>query len=323
MKKLIAFALILTMLVSIFAVNSAAATGILVQSDFNDMERFTQSFHAGAYYVEDKVLFGYDEAKCLQSKSEHYVYDTSITVVLSDDDLSDTKRSYSLWYCNTNLMNYGRWDGSFYMLFNYDIETQMVTLGCADINGGSEPVNLAGPISYPLEDEKEVTFGLSVTRGRLRGFINGEQVFDYIDTNDDYLIGLQDEATTPTALVYWNEGNFIQIKDVKIASAEFLYPIRPDAETTATTATTPKATSETTTRIENVEVTDDKGNAVTDEAGNKVTEQVIITEPPVADTNTGAVQGGNSTSTGDKAVMVVCAMIAALGCAIIVKKVHD
>ncbi len=324
MKKIVSFMLILTMIFSIAVVNSSAAVGVVVDADFSDMERFTANFHAGAFYVEDNVLFGYSEAKCLQSKSEWYVYDTCIDVIFADDDLSDGARSFGMWYCNINLESYGRYDGTNYMVFNYDIENQYFNLACGDLEGGSEPVVLAGPVEYTIEDDEEYTFGLSITRGRIRGFINDQLVIDYVDTEDKYLIGLEDEDTSPTPLVYWNEGNFIQITDVKIASAEYLYPPMPvnDGTTaTDTTATEATTTRETTTAISVVEKTDEAGNTMTDDSGNKITETVIITEPPVADTNTGAVQGGNSTNTGDMTFIVVATMVAAIGCALIVRKV--
>ncbi|MBR4880413.1 MAG: hypothetical protein IKU19_00665, partial [Clostridia bacterium] len=77
-----------------------------------------------------------------------------------------------------------------------------------------------------------------------------------------------------------------------------------------------------------VEVTDDNGNVVTDDEGNTVTTIVSDTiavdadTVSVADTNTGAVQDSTSASTGDTAFIVVAAMVAALGCAVIVRKVN-
>lgn len=329
MKRIVSLVLMLTMLFSIAVVNTSAA-GLYVKSDFNDMERFTASFHAGAYYTEDGLLFGYDEAKCLQTKGEWYVYDTSITVILNDDELTDNHRAYSLWYCNTNLMNYGRFDGTNYMCFGYDVEDRFFYLRCTNVDGSGDSVELVNNVPYELEDDTEYTFGMSITRGRIRGFINNELVVDYVDSADTYLIGLQDESTVPVPLVFWNDGNFIQIKEVQISSPEYLFPPvnapessenNGQASGNITSDNTIKP-AETTTSIKVVENTDGDGNVITDEAGNKVTETIIITDPPVADTNTGAPQGGNATSTGDSAVIVVAAMVATLGCALIVKKVY-
>jgi len=325
MKKIVSLFVILTMMLSVFAVSSSAA-GILVQSDFSDMERFTANFHAGAFYTDENLLFGYNEAKCLQTKGEWFIYDTCIEAAFADDEMSETERAFSVVYPNTNLLNYGRADGSYYMSFSYVVEEKSFYLTGGGVGCDKEEL-IVGPVSYEgiADDGSEFySFGMSVTRGRIRCFIDNKLLIDYVDTADEYLIGIEDENTVPTALVYWNDGNFIQIKDVKIATPEFLYPMTPVADnttptdTSATETTTPRVT---TTATSIVDVTDDKGNTMTDDSGNKVTETVIITEPPVADTNTGAVQGGNSTNTGDSVFVVVAAMVAAIGCALIVRKV--
>ena len=113
-------------------------------------------------------------------------------------------------------------------------------------------------------------------------------------------------------------------------------------ETTVTTTAKPVQSTVTTPRNTNgiygtggicgeitvVEVTDDNGNVVTDDEGNTVTTIVSDTiavdadTVSVADTNTGAVQDSTSASTGDTAFIVVAAMVAALGCAVIVRKVN-
>ena len=117
----------------------------------------------------------------------------------------------------------------------------------------------------------------------------------------------------------WNAGNFIRISEILISTPAYLYPsMNPDPTPVDTTSNQP---AETTTAISVVEKTDDSGNVVTDAQGNKVTDTVIITNAP-ADTNTGAVQGGSSANTGDVTFAVVCAMVAALGCAVIVRKVN-
>ncbi len=343
MKKIISFVLILTMLLGIAAVNASAA-GVLVQSNFSDMGLFTQNFHAGAFYTEDNLLFGYSEAKCLQTLGEWYTYDAFCEVAIADDELNDADRYFSVVYPNTNLMNYGREEGSYYMSFNYDVANKQVYLTGGWVGCDLDDI-IVGPIPYEgvYDDGSGFnTFGISVSRGRIRCFIDNNLVIDFVDSKDEYLIGLEDENTVPTAHVFWNDGNFIQFKDVKISTSEYLYPATPVVDDTQTTATTqggedngtnnnggnstaaPTQPVETTTRKEIVDVTDDKGNAVTDDKGNKVTEEIIITDPPVADTNPNNGVGGvgTATPTGDKAIMVVAAMVITLGCALIVKKVN-
>jgi len=355
MKKITAFTLIFAMLVSIFAM-SVSADGTIIKSNFEDMETFTQHFHAGAFYVEDGSIFGYDEAKCLQSKGEWYVYDTSIEVVLADDDLADTERRFSMWYPNTNLYNYGRYEGTNYMVFGYNVEDKTLSLSCADLNGGADSVILAGPIDYEIEDNKAYIFGLSVNRGHIRCYIGSELVLEFVDTNDDYLIGLNDESTVPTALVYWNDGNFIQINEVIITDPGVLYPFEKDNEDvtdtdpivteptdTEATETEPSddpaasetepsddpavTESEATTAIETEIVTNEDGETevvthIVTEEKKPVTDDNGADNKPAPDTNTGKPQGGNSTTTGDISFIVVAAMVTALGAALIVRKVN-
>lgn len=313
MKKIISFALILTMLTSIFAFNASAA-GILVQANMESEAALLEKFYLGSYYLNDGMLVGYSEAMCLQTLDEWITCDSSVTVILNDDDLVDSERGYSLWYPNTNLFTHGLYEGTLQMIYGYSIDNREFTLSCADLDNPGEVVNLVEPVPYELEDDHEYTFGMSISRGRLRCFLDDNLILDFVDTNDTYLIGLDDGISTPTCHVFWNNGNFVQIKDVKIATSEYLYPPTPIEQSTTAPAVT-------TTAISQVVVTDKEGNAVTNEAGEKVTEAVIITDAP-ADTHTGAVQGGSSTSTGDKAVMVVAAMIVAIGSALIIRKVN-
>ena len=311
MKKVLSVIIVAVMLVSILAVSASAE--LYVQTDFTSMESLAASFPAGLFYTEDGLLYGYSEAKCLQSKGEWYTYDTTIEVSFADDELSEAHRSFELWYCNTNLDSYGRFAGTNYMKFVYNIEEQRFYLGCTDLKT-EESIRLVEPVDYAIDDNEDHTFGISVSEKRIRCFFDDQLIFDYYDEKDLYLIGLNDEFTIPTPLVFWNEGNFIQIKGVKIGSVGSLFPVDMGAPAETTTR-------ETTTSQKVVEVTDKEGNTVTDDKGEAVTSISIVTEAPgAANTN----QGGNvngSSSTGDIAFVVVAAMVATLGCALIVKKV--
>ena len=325
MKKILSFVLTLVMLVSAVAVAANADGQLFVSSDFASMETFTNHFHAGALYTGDNLLYGYSEAKCLQSKGEWYQYDTIIEIALADDDLDESNRGYSLWYCNINPEAYGRYDGTAYMNFGYDIENREFWLKAPDLMTG-EAIDLCPAVPFEINEEDFNTFGLSITDKRMRCFFNDQLIFDYVDTADEYLIGRQDENTNPTPLVFWNDGNFVQIKSVKIASAGYFFPMNAEpapvvttttagneGEVTTTTAAT--TTSETTTKIVEEIVTNDKGE--TSVVTKVVTE---ATTTPKAETNNKPA-GGTSTSTGDATFVVVAAMVATLGCAVIVKKV--
>ena len=347
MKKIISIILAAMMLAGISAVSVTAAGTMYVQSDFTDMDTLAQHFHAGAFFTEgdDGILHGYDEAKCLQTKGEWYVYDTAIKVCPADDDMSDNERTFSLWYCNTNLENYGRYDGTNYMKFGYNIDEGYLFLGCGNLDGDGT-VDLFPHKPYEIEDETDVVFGMSIDRQRIRCFINDELVFDYYDEADDYLIGMQDEFTVPVPHVYWNDGNYIQVKDVKISSPGYLFPY-PSADEGTDAPADPETPADTdepaNTPADPDEPSDPETPADPDNGNNADDGQSAEDNKPAdnnkpagdnkpadgnkpaennkpADTNTGKPAGGNATATGDATFAVVAAMVMSLGCAVIVKK---
>ena len=331
MKKIISALLILTMIFSVVCV-SASAANIHVNMNFESMEIFTSQFIAGAFYVEDNLLYGYAEAKALQTKyddSEGWfadtaytwlTFDASITLAIGDDELSDTDRWVNLIYCNDNVVYEGRQEDRLMMSFSYDVQNQCFRF-TPGWNNTDETLQYLAPVEKELNTEGEefFTMGISVNKGNIRCFYNDELIFNFADPSNELLIA--HEITSP--FLFWQDGNFIQISNITVGDYGAIYPEMSDVDTqtqapTPTETTTPRVT---TTATSFVNITDEKGNDVTDEAGNKVTDTVIITEAPIADTNTGAVQGGSSTSTGDVTFIVVAAMVATLGCALIVRKV--
>lgn len=341
MKKIISLVLTLVMLVSAAAVAANADGQVYVSSDFASMETFTNHFHAGALYTGDNLLYGYSEAKCLQSKGEWYQYDTTIEIALLDDDLDESDRAYSLWYCNINPEAYGRYDGTAYMLFSYDIENREFTLSAPDLMTG-EAVDLCPAVPFEINEEDFNTFGLSITDKRIRCFFNDQLIFDYVDTADEYLIGRQDENTNPTPLVFWNDGNFVQIKSVKIASAGYFFPMNaeptPDDNNNQPPVNNPDDNTGDDKNEPPVNNGDDnkgddnKGDDKNDtpanggdtlggntNSGNTNSGNTNGQGKP-ADTNQNKPAGGTSTSTGDAAFVAALVMVAALGCAVIVKK---
>ena len=355
MKKIISLVLTLIMMVSAAAVVANADGMVYVDADFTNMDSFTSQFHAGLFYTDGSgTLFGYTEAKCLQTKGEWYRYDAEIEACLEVDEMSTGDRAFSLWYCNINLECYGRYDGCVYMRFGYDVANQECYLTAPNLSS-EEIEDLVPRVPMELEDGEYYTFGISVTDKRIRGFINGELVIDYIDVNDEYLIGRQDEYTYANPHVFWNDNNYITIKDVKIASEGHLYPFPeedPGVTSENTTASEPsvsenegtvstnenagttegtdnggedegednttKVTSETTTAIVTSVVTNEQGE--TSIVTSIVTE---ATTTPGAETNNRPAKPGNATTTGDATFVVIAAMVAALGSAIVIKKANE
>lgn len=330
MKKIISALLILTMIFSVVCVSTSAA-GIHVNMNFESMEVFTSQFIAGAFYVEDNLLYGYSEAKALQTQyddSEGWfadtaytwlTYDATITLSIGDDELSDMERWANLVYCNDNLVYEGRVEDRVMMSFCYDVENS-----CFRFTEGWNNTEEDGQYLPPVEKEVNTdgeeffTMGISVGQGNIRCFYNNELIFNY--SNPDMLIA--HEITSP--FLFWQDGNFVQISNITVADHGYLFPATPapvDSSVPVASSSETIQPIETTTSIKVEDVTDDDGNVVTDDAGNKVTETVVITDAP-ADTNTGAVPGGNSTTTGDVTFIVVAALVATIGCALIVRKVN-
>ena len=304
--------LTLVMIASVFAVSSSAQ--VYVDADFSNMGTFTTHFHAGLYYPDDEgSIYGYKDALCLQTVGEWIEYDTTIDVMFEEDDMATGDRSYSVWYCNINPETYGVYDGGAYIQFGYDITNRQCYIVAPDLDTG-ETVDLIERVPMELEDGETYTFGMSVTNKRVRCFIDGKLIFDYVDEANTYLIGKQDELTESTAIVYWNTNNLVHISDVKISSPTYLFPLADEPADTEATTTEATTTSETTTKIVEEIVTNVDGE--TSVVTKVVTE---ATTTPKAETDNKPA-GGSSNSTGDASFAVVAALVATLGCAVIIKK---
>lgn len=331
MKKIVSLMLILVMMLSVVSFNTSAA-GVYLNADFSTWNEttFYNNFMVGEFHVDDseRVLYGYSEAKALQSMysdpegpfdntlNTWLTYDASITFSMADDDISEDERNISMSYCNDNLWVKGLSQGRQFISVAYNIEARQFE---ATTSLDGEDIVLADPIARELDTDGNTyyTLGMSVQKNRIRFFFDNELLFDIDGTS--YLVG--DTINSP--FFFWNGGNYLKIKNITVASDGYLFPATDNNQGGQAQPSQPQATqAPATSRVENVEVTDEKGNVVTDEAGNKVTEQVIITDAPVADTNTNPGVGGNSTSTGDSAFIVVAALVAAIGTALIVRKVN-
>ena len=335
MKKIISMLLILTMLVSMVCISTSAA-GIHIDEKFATAESFMSKFRAGAFFIDNGLLYGYDEARALQSDYEDdedfdgifkntmftwLTYDASITLSTADDDLSEDRRFLNLVYCNDNLKYMGRGDERVYMAFIYDIQERCFRI-TEGLDAVSDEQQLLNPVYKEISTDGEefFTMGISVDKDRIRCFYNDELIFDFQDTAQDYLIAKEINS----CFLFWQNGNFTQISNIKVADAGYIYPYaaaeegttaggNDDANVTTTTAAT--TTSETTTKIVEEIVTNKDGE--TSIVTKVVTE---ATTTPKAETGNKPV-GGTSTSTGDATFVVVAALVATLGCAVIVKKV--
>ncbi|MBE6709292.1 MAG: hypothetical protein E7578_08645 [Ruminococcaceae bacterium] len=322
MKKIVSAILILTIMLCSMAV-SASADGVLyMDADFSSEENFARDFFPEAYTVYDDCAVGYSEARALQTTGRWAAYDVSFDVTFGVDELvpDGSGRSLSFVYFNNNIVYKGLSDERMTISVCFDVSNSEVSLVANDFVKSESCEVLAASVPFEIEDGKEYHLGVSINEQHIRVFSDSTLLIDYYDTENKYYIGYTFEEVEPEILVWWNNNNYLMYSDIKVSSPEYLYPPTPVSDNTgAVDGTTAPVVTTTATSV--VDVTDDKGNVMTDDSGNKITETVIITDAPVADTNTGAVQGGSSTNTGDMTFIVVAAMVAAIGCALIVRKV--
>lgn len=330
MKKIISALLIIAMMFSVAAV-SASAAGLHVNMNFDSLDTFSSIFMAGQFYMDDsdRLLYGYSEARALQTQYDDepgyflpstycwLTYDMSVTMCIADDDMMDRDRFVNLVYCNDNLQYNMLRDGRQYLAFGYDVQNR-----CFRLSEGWNVVEDEGQLMTPVpmeidtDGEEFFTMGMSIDKNRIRCFYNDKLIFDFVDSNNELLIAKQ----IPSPFLFWQDGNYIQISNITIADQGYLFPNTQIVTGNETTA----PASETTTQKVQVTVTDEKGNAVTDDKGQVVTSESIVTEKPApAETNKNGTAGGTATSTGDATFIVIAAMVATLGCAVVIKKATE
>ena len=334
MKKLLSALLIATMLMSIVCVSVSADEGALyIDENFTSMESFMQNFIAGAFYVEDGLLFGYNEARTFMSNYTNentffdngpttwLTYDSVVELAIAEDEFADPEaREICISYCNDNPYYEGRTDGRMFLNFVYVKATGEFMLTHGGVGSTSEEEILDVPVPMEIaEDGEFFKLGMSVSKGRVRCFYNDQLIFDFVDTANDCLIGHVIESP----FLLWNTNNFVQVKNVKIASDGYLFPLDETVDTTVGTEAPVDSTEATEAPADSDEATEAPADSdEAPEAPADSNEAPEATEAPEADTvgTTGTQQP--STSTGDATFVVVAAMVAALGSALIVKKVR-
>lgn len=234
MKKIIALILALVVTVgtlTLISVAEDADPNVYLKGDFSSNTATEQDFHIGAYNCTSDILVGYANALALQSKRGWYSYDTSCEVNIGEDEALESapeSRSFSLVYNNIIENTKGLKDGSRFMSFVYDITNKQAYL-CGDSLGFSSECIFAGPIALdiPTDGTESHTFGMSVTDGRIRCFVDGECIIDYIDEEDKYFIGDTPDVEweDEPILLWWNVGNCLMFSDIRVTAPEYLFPI--------------------------------------------------------------------------------------------------
>lgn len=321
MKKFIALFICIMMLAAT-AVSTSAAGEILWHEDFSD--GFTNPnnwiLEGNLFFCDDTdpknlcvAAYADGVVNQMNYKAEGnpsaraYTNCAMVCRVQVRDFDRDGDHKVGLWWRDDFTYAEGEECGEVYTMF-VNMDTNEVELW---VEGIEAPI-ATSPVTGLEVGGDWFTMGWRIVPGNISCYVNNQKLINHSSADI--------AATAKSPILLWNTNCFSAWDDVVVATAD--YNLFGEADVNPTPGPVESQTqAPATSRVENVEVTDDKGNAVTDEAGNKVTEQVIITDAPVADTNANAGVGGNSTSTGDNAFIVVAAMVAAFGCALVVKKV--
>ncbi len=338
MKKILSILLVAVMLVSAVCV-SVSAEGYYLQERFtNGGATFDSNFIAGATWItDDGKLIGYSDARTFMSRYDDsdgvfnntmltwLEYDVEIQVWADADENAGDSRDYSLAYCNDNLVVAGIEEDRSFISFGYDFVNGEFYLSKV-LGGGGEEDQLVARVAKEIKGDEFNKLGMTVTRGRIRGYFNGELIIDFVDTADTYRIAK--EINSP--FLFWNTSNFFQVSSVDVASPEYIYPAGLAPVTTAETTNggnngnnggnNDPANTTNSGNNNNPPATSVVTSVVTNDKGETEIVTKVVEVP--ADTNKNGSSVNNSTKTGDAAIIVAVAMVVALGTAIVVKKVN-
>ena len=155
-----------------------------------------------------------------------------------------------------------------------------------------------------------ITLGLRIESGRISAFVDGQWIASY----DDATLGVD-----AAPIVLWNDGMHALFDNYTYGDLAEL-PLPANATPTPQPTPTPDVTEKVVeSHIETKAVvvgTDESGNAITEIVSEVVTE--IVNRPSANGSS-----GNGGAQTGDMTLVVVAAMVVALGAAIVVKKVSD
>lgn len=338
MRKIFSILLIASIIVGAVCVN-VSAVGYYLQERFNDGgSSFNKNFIAGAAWItDDSQLVGNRNTRTFMSRYDDsngvfndtmftwLEYDAEIEICAIDDRAVGGSREISLVYCNDNLVVADIEEDRSFISFGYDFVNGEFYLSKV-LGGGGEEDQLVARVAKEIKGDEFNKLGMTVTRGRIRGYFNGELIIDFVDTADTYRIAK--EINSP--FLFWNTSNFFQVSSVDVASPEYIYPAGLAPVTTAETTNggnngnnggnNDPANTTNSGNNNNPPATSVVTSVVTNDKGETEIVTKVVEVP--ADTNKNGSSVNNSTKTGDAAIIVAVAMVVALGTAIVVKKVN-
>ncbi len=350
MKKL---AVLFTAVVLMAALAVTASAGIYYSDSFDGTE-----LNPARWIVEGNKFFIDDSTGTVAAYSDgvvcqmEYRYDCtptpgvfgecacSVRVQFRDYDREENHSAMLWWrdnFCHISEADggceyYNDFVGNVYTIgVNPDDNTAFLNRETYD-----EPLAVANLADYGINIEVGekastwFTLGWRITKGHMSGYVNNKKVID-VDIPDLIITASDNPMFTEKGLsgspiLLWNNGMYIAYDDFVVATPDTDLFEEGNVNPTPTQPTEPITSIASSVSEVVVTVTDENGEVVTGENGEAVTEvsEVIVTEVVTvapADTQSGNGNGGNSTTTGDAALIVLAVMVVSLGAALAVKKV--
>ena len=342
MKKILSLILCAVLLAAIVPMTASAAGILLFNDQFNTLEQDNWMADVSLYECIDGHIEGYSQAVVLQSQfSEDYGGNKmwgdgtafKAETWCYDDDAGHGENELKLWWAD---YFGGTWDNESRIVyyFGYNFGTHKVVLRADYVGPDAEQYYVNGESSVEIfsKDYREIrqdlanpehfTLGFRVNKGIITYYINDELIYTHQAER-----GLMCGTEGPAPLILWNTGCYCGWDNVQVATAD--YDLFNEGTVTEPAVTDPAQTDPASPVTQAPDTTAVVEKVVTEvgEDGEVVTKIVteIVTNAPAADTqkqpDSGNFSGG--AKTGDMAVIVIAVMIAALGAAVVVKKVNE
>ena len=355
MKKLIAIMIAALMLASLLCVGSGAT--VLFRDPFDTWTSYWIGYNDPQQggdlneitnYNGENVLEGWEEARVHQAAYENdeetgfgYAATKSslmtgtvwVDLMCETTDWDDA--GAGLWWKNTYHEKHEGAESADTYLLKYYPGTSTVKF-MRDYPGSTTDeertlIVWEDPRAMGNNMNTPITLGLRIESGKISAFVDGNWIYTYEDASlgvdacpvllwndslhaiwDNYCVGDLEELPLPTGT-----GDTTAPVNGTTAPGVTTAP----GETTAPVAGTETYYKEVVKEKTVVVGTDDQGNEITEIVTEIVTELASREVANTDGTNPSATNGGSQT--GDTALIVVAVMIAALGSAIVVKKVSD
>jgi hypothetical protein len=327
MKKLIA-AICFVMLASLVLPLAVSADGALLFNEtFDKQDPNNWMWDSTAFFVEDGVLKGWSEAKVHQSKFltseggqiKYKECAVRVDCTAFDDGGEDVEtHRVGLWFADY-IDPYATDDPDSWIIYKplYNFEQGVVELEMEFTGDAAQaflPADLpqdsvVGRYAVPADQRAQIggdwfSLGIRVNAGVVSLFYNDVKLVDFPAYR-----GTLTATQRPSPILLLNGGCYCGFDNIKVSTAN--YNLFNESDTPAP-APAPADTVKTITTEKVVVGTDSDGNEITE----IVTKEVVM---PAAQTGTNT-NPGNSTATGDMAVIVIAVMVVAIGAAVAVKK---